>query len=525
MTAKRTIVYKSPGPVTRAFGKSQAFVKGIKGPIGSGKSTRCVTNLIKNAEGQQPCPDSGPRPGVVMRRTAIIRNTYPELRTTTMKTWFQWMPQEAGKWIDQGPPSHTIKRFDREGHVTFEWEVIFVALDTPADVAKLLSMELSDAWINEAREVPKAILDGLTGRVGRYPARLNDANGVQIYGCHMPQILMDTNPPDTDHWWHALAERDTSTEHARQVIESMDAAERALRDLGSLAPNQALIEFFSQPGGLDPNAENIQNLDGGIAYYIKASAGKDMDWIKVYVNGEYGFVSDGKAVYPEYRDGIHCRPFELLSRTPIWIGLDFGLTPAAVFAQRTPLGQWLKHSELVTDGLGAIRFADLLHATLQERYRNLPIGAITGDPAGEQRQAGHEDEGTYFDILKARGIVAQPAPTNDPTKRREAVAFYMNQLVDGEPAMLVHPNCKVLRKAYQGGYCYRRVQVSGQDRYRDKPDKNLFSHVADADQYCVLGAGEDRTILKRDASISRANTPPGVPGIPQREPPRFAITD
>jgi hypothetical protein len=203
-------------------------------------------------------PEGWRAPGVVMRRTAIIRNTYPELRTTTMKTWFQWMPKEAGKWVDQGPPSHTIRKYDREGAVIFEWEVIFVALDTPADVAKLLSMELSDAWINEAREVPKAILDGLTGRVGRYPAKRDG-------GCHQAQILMDTNPPDTDHWWHALAERDTTTERARQVVASMDRAESELRRLGLLGRRPAAHQFFSQPGGLDANAaENIDNLDGGV---------------------------------------------------------------------------------------------------------------------------------------------------------------------------------------------------------------------------------------------------------------------
>lgn len=510
---ERTVIYRPPGPVARAYLRSQAFIAGIRGPIGSGKSTASVMKLIKNAQKQRPGPD-----GIVRRRTAIIRNTYPELRTTTMKTWFQWMPQEVGRWVDQGPPQHTIRKYDTDGRLTFEWEVIFVALDTPKDVAKLLSMELSDAWINEAREVPKAILDGLTGRVGRYPAKRDG-------GCQSPQILMDTNPPDTDHWWHALAERDTGNEKARQVVQSMDEAEEALRALGVLGATQPLITFFAQPGGRDAKAENLENLDGGVAYYVRASAGKDRDWIKVYVDGEYGFVSDGRPVYPEYRDNLHCKPFELLQRTPIWIGLDFGLTPAAVFGQKTPAGRWLKHSELVTDGFGAIRFADLLHATIQSRYPNLPIGAITGDPAGDQRQAGDSEESTYFDILKARGVVAQPASTNDPTKRREPVAFYMTTLIDGEPGMLVHPQCQVLRKAYQGGYCFRRIQVSGEERYRDVPDKNMFSHVADADQYLMLGAGEDRTIMRRDPSIARANAPVQHPGGRTSGPPRFAIMD
>lgn len=515
--APREIRYKAPGPITKAFGASPAFIVGIKGPIGSGKSTRCVTKLIKNAEGQQPCPSTGARPGVILRRTAIIRNTYPELRTTTMKTWFQWMPKESGKWIDQGPPTHTIRKFDRDSNVTFEWEVIFVALDTPADVAKLLSMELSDAWINEAREVPKAILDGLTGRVGRYPA-LRDG------GCHQPQILMDTNPPDSDHWWYQLAERDTTSERGRQVVESMDRAESELRRIGVLGTDQPLIQFFAQPGGLDPLAENVHNLDGGIAYYIKASAGKAGDWVRVYVNGEYGFVSDGRPIYPEYRDGLHCKEFGLIERMPIYVGLDFGLTPAAVFGQKTPVGRWLKHSELVTDGFGAIRFGDLLHATLQERYHGFPIAGIFGDPSGDARQQGDKDESTYFEILKARGVHAQPAPTNDFTKRREAAAFYMTQLIDGEPGMLVHPQARVLRKAFQGGYCFRRIQVGGAERYRDVPDKNEYSHVAEADQYMMLGAGEDRTIMRRDASIVRANASK-YPGSRESGPPRFAIMD
>ena len=42
---------------------------------------------------------------------------------------------------------------------------------------KLLSLELTGAWINEAREVPKAILEGLTGRVGRYPKKEGGKGG------------------------------------------------------------------------------------------------------------------------------------------------------------------------------------------------------------------------------------------------------------------------------------------------------------------------------------------------------------
>jgi hypothetical protein len=38
------------------------------------------------------------------------------------------------------------------------------------------------------------------------------------------------------------------------------------------------------------------------------------------------------------------------------------------------------------------------------------------------------------------------------------------------------------------------MEVSG-ERYADKPDKNMFSHVHDAAQYLFLGAGEGRALM------------------------------
>lgn len=476
----RAVHWHPPGPVGRAFMLSDAFVAGIMGPIGSGKSTCCVMKLIRSAQKQKPLRDGWRR-----RRTAIIRNTYPELKTTTIKTWHQWVPASTGHWRDSGPPTHRIV----DEAAKLDWEIIFIALDRPEDVRKLLSLELSDAWINEARSVPKAILDGLTGRVGRFPPRDGD------FGCTDPQILMDTNPPDTDHWWYVLAERDTSTERNRLLHTTMDEIEEQLHMQGALRPDQRLFEFFRQPGGRDDGAENVENLTPG--YYLKAMAGKDEQWVRVYVDGDYGFVLDGKAVYPEYRDSVHCRSdgFKAIERIPLLIGMDFGLTPAAVFAQLMPNGQWRKHSELVTDNMGIIRFAQEVKRHIAKHYQGLRIQAITGDPAGNAR---NDDERTTFDLLHANGVEARPARTNAPTLRIEAVRDPMKRFIDGEPGMIINGLlCPTLRKGYAGGYNYRRIQVSGDERYQDEPNKNLFSHVCDADQYCVIGGGEGKAIMAR----------------------------
>jgi len=41
----------------------------------------------------------------------------------------------------------------------------------------------------------------------------------------------------------------------------------------------------------------------------------------------------------------------------------------------------------------------------------------------------------------------------------------------------------MLRKGFNGKYCYERLRVVGQDKYKDVPEKNEFSHVHDAKQY------------------------------------------
>lgn len=474
-----SVVYNPPGPVAANFLKSDAFVTGLIGPIGSGKSVAAVMKLLLIAKRQPKSPVDGRRHS----RFAIIRNTYPELKTTTVKTWHDWVPQETGRWQSEGPPTHRIQ--DDEHDV----EVLFVALDRPQDVRKLLSMELTAAWINEAREIPKAILDGLTGRVGRFPSSRDG-------GCANPQIIMDTNPPDSDHWWYRLAEEDTP--------------------IG--------WEFFRQPGGFHADAENLNYVNQteetaalplddpariaqGRLYYERTQHGKSQDWIKVYMHGEYGYVQDGKPMYPEYVDSLHCQEFELDTKYGLYVGVDWGLTPAALIGQKLPMGQWRWRHELVSEHMGAKQFGELL---LGPKIRELQakgfyFEGMTGDPAGEAGSQA-DSELTPFLILQKQGIPITPAPTNDPTIRREAVATPLTRMIDGHPGLVIHPDCRMTRKGMQGGYCLRRVQVVGDEKFKDKPDKNVFSHVCEAGQYLMLGAGEGKEVIRKKRHGARHAT-------------------
>jgi len=475
------------GPTISDFMRDDSFVVGVMGPIGSGKTTAGMMKGLAISYAQKPDALGRRR-----SRGAIIRNTYPELTTTSIKSWHEWVPITEGKWIAEGPPRHILN-----GKDGLQIEVMFLALDRPEDVRKVLSMDLTWAFVNEAREVPKAVIDGLTGRVGRFPSPRDG-------GCVSPQIIMDTNPPDSDHWWYILAERDSSTPRGKEIIDSIEASEAELRGHGVLTPSQHLFSFHRQPGGRTPRAENLHNLPA--AYYTKAAAGKTKDWIKVYVDGEYGFVQDGKPCYPEYVDSTHCRAFELFPYLPLTIGLDFGLTPAATIGQELPNGRHVVRHEIVTERMGATALALELKRFLGRFYPDrdqFPIGCITGDPSGS---AGGNDERAVFDILKANQVQASPASTNDFTVRREAVGTAFNRLIDGQPGLLIHPDCRVLRKACQGGYHFSRVKVVGDERWHDRPHKNHFSHVAEALQYQLLGSGAERElrVLKSEPKVKPA---------------------
>ena len=72
----------------------------------------------------------------------------------------------------------------------------------------------------------------------------------------------------------------------------------------------------------------------------------------------------------------------------------------------------------------------------------------------------------------------------------------MNRLIEGKPGILIDKKCQRLRKALSGGYHFKRVQISGGERYRDTPNKNEHSHVGDAYMYLVLLGGEHRQLTR-----------------------------
>jgi hypothetical protein len=443
-------------PVLAQFlGDNKHRIQGVMGPFGSGKSSACVAKLLKIAHEQKPGRD-----GIRRSRFAIVRNTYGQLQDTTIRTVHQWLPPGTfGKW-NATEHNFTITAFN--GVITEWW---FRALDREDHVKKLLSLELTGAWVNEAREVPKSIIDGLDGRCGRFPS-MKDGVPATWDG-----IIMDTNPPDEDSWWFEMFElkRPPNAWLYKQPP-------AVLVDIGDDG------EYIFK--GTNPKAENLNNLKAG--YYENLVQGKSRDYVKVYVLNEYGFSLDGRPVFPEYKDAIHFSPniTEPIEGLPVMRGWDFGRTPACVFLQRDPLGHINVFDEMYQEDTGIDQFSDRVVQYCNTRYPRFRFEDI-GDPAGAMK--GQNDEKTAFGILAAKKILIRPGlqKFSGPVGRHEAVRKGLTTLLDGKPMLRVGPKAKLVRKGFMGGYQYRRLKTPGTERFADVPDKNQFSHPHDALQYAM----------------------------------------
>ena len=300
-------------PVLSEFHDSDAFICAVQGPFGSGKSTASIYKLWYNAIEQPPAPN-----GTRYRRTAVVRNTYSQLQSTTIQTFSRWIPEEKFPVIGQAPIECVVDIALGDG-TRLKWTVWFLALDKPADLVKVKSLDISDVWINEAIEVPMEMIDALTGRVGRYPDK-------KLGGCDNPQVIIDTNPGEDDARLYTLLEG--------MDEELVKKLEEKLTEYGRPRP---LIQFFKQPGALilegkdykpNPAAENVDNINGGYGYYYRQVVGKSQTWINKFILGLYGANEDGKPVYGnDYDDERHYskEKIEPVEGVPICCSFDFGL--------------------------------------------------------------------------------------------------------------------------------------------------------------------------------------------------------
>lgn len=439
-----------------------SFVRVIMGPYGSGKSTWAAAEIVRRAC-SVPIWYAGRR----RSRWAIVRNTSGELQSTTLATWLSWF-EDLGDIRKRQKPILTYEHSFNDGHGIVELELLFIALDRPEDVRKIKSLELTGCYINELSEVPKAALAHMKGRVNRYPSKAF---------CKDPYwsgIIADTNPPEDDHWIFKDFEENAYMGHV----------------------------LFKQPPGLlknedgkwvrNPDADNFKHLPDD--YYEKLAEGQSKEFVKVFCLGEYGTVGFGKRVYPEFNSDFHAvDSLSAIQGQEIRISWDYGLTPACVVKQLSPRGQLLILKEYVSDGMGIRTFAEsVVIPALAKDFPYCKVGFSVGDPAGNNRSEIFE-EMSCIGELNSLGIPTISAKTNVIDPRIASVRFFLNRMVDGKPALILDKkNCPILYKGFVKKYVFDRLAVSGEERYRDKPTKNMYSHAMNALEYGCLELASDQ---------------------------------
>jgi hypothetical protein len=444
--------------VARCNGK--IFVTG-----NSGKTTGLFFKLAYMASLQEPSKD-----GIRRTKAVIVRNTMPQLKDTTLASWGYWFKDgEAGKW------NATDKTFLlRFGNV--ECEVLFRPLDTPDDVARVLSLEVNFAILDEFVQIHKEIVEALSARLGRY--KLPDGTKPTVWG-----MWGSSNPSTEDNWWYDYL-HDPATTKRMRVFDD-EGAQIAYDEMTQArADDERNVHYYVQPSGLSEAAENLENLPGGRLYYENQIKGKPTAWVKQFVEAEWGFSISGKPVVGSFNPDLHIAKKQLIynPQLPLVAGLDPGLAGSAlIFGQRTHHGVLNVLGECIQVGYGAKRLADeIIRPYVRERFPNAQL-ILAPDPAANNRT--QTDERTVVTILKQFWPCVTESNNRLPL-RLEAIEHFTTRLTDmGQPTLQIDPKaCPILVRALKGGWRYEMNTNKNVVRGAD-PEKNQYSHPGDGFGY------------------------------------------
>lgn len=485
-------------PTMEGFMLSDSYVRVLAGPIGGGKSVCCAHELMRWACAQAPNAN-----GLRKTRFLIVRNTADQLKMTTKKTIDDWFPPGVygGYKVTEKTYDFHLKLPDGT-EVRTEW--MLVALDTPEDVRKALSLEATGLWGNECRELHPEVVDGLLMRVNRFPS-MKDGGPTRA------GAIFDTNMPGEDSWWQQKMDAPPKNWSIHVQPEAVLPVDEWIEKYGE-DPDDAICgtDTEGQRYAVDPAHDNYDYL--AKTYYPNTMEGKTEDFINVYLRCRYGRNLGGMPVYDKtFRPAKHVAKNRLVplrsDNYPLCIGLDFGRTPAAVIGQLTPRGKVHVLSEVIGENMGIQTFVStLLKPHLFEKYAGIPC-FVAPDPAGWQKtQVG---ETSPVDVLIKEGFKVVRPPTNDPAMRIEAVETLLGQSADAEPRFQIDPvGCPTLVKGFKSGYKWK-VNKQGDMQADSSPMKNAFSHPHDGLQYlaCVIDSSIIGTIMRRKNTKASAKAP------------------
>jgi hypothetical protein len=224
----------------------------------------------------------------------------------------------------------------------------------------------------------------------------------------------------------------------------------------------------------------------------------------------------GMAVFPTYDDSTHSADYIDMQEPGDWLyfgGWDCGqtLSPAFVLKRVNAATGRVQavHERMSIGGESMDEFAPKVKSDLEELLGPEKFKEVKhyADATVETRNGSNKR--TARDEAREFGMDLHPI-SNVWEGRKSAVTWLLGHTTTAEETGFVisRKACPILRKGFQGAYKYKLSasgDMKGPGAVILKPDKNSYSHMADANQYVDVAI---RALLSRDipqGSIKRGS--------------------
>jgi len=364
---------------------------------------------------------------------ALIRDTWENMRDTTMQEFFKWFPDGVMGKLVKSEKKFTWTASGMTGSVTF------MGMDDEKDAHKLQSREFGMFGIDEPS--PAAGTGGIQAMIFETALTRLRQPGMQWYAAKLAQ-----NNPDESHWTY-----------------------RKFIDPGT----KGYSHFQTQ------KPENEKNLPPG---YYKEMA-KDLsgrpDLQRRFVEGQFGYQQMGVAVTPRFNEDVHVSSgLEPIPGCELVLSWDGGLTPVCTFHQISPSGIWYILDCLIEADGGVYQLIeDQVYTLLETRYGNFKGNwRHVGDPTLKNREQSNSKYSAARVIREKLGGRFTPGPIDilsgtDPLNKR------IGLLGPGGQGMMQidRDRAKPVWHALRGGWHYPKHAggVVGSSPIKNHPESDV----------------------------------------------------
>jgi hypothetical protein len=380
----------------------------------------------------------------------MIRDTFENMRRTTMQEFFFWFPE--GVW---GNYIAGEKKFVwNTARTGLQGVVYFMGTEDENDASKIASMPLAGVAIDEpspaagaSSGVSEFIFDTAFAQL-RQP-------GMSWYAAKLAQ-----NNPDESHWTY-----------------------RRFWDPGTPGVHGAALPPLQESGfraWQTREPENLKHVPTGYYERLERTWQHRQDLLRRFVHGKHGYQQVGRPVTPQWKDDLHLNEhLEAVKGVPLQILYDGGLNPTAVITQVTPSGNWLVLESFVGEGIGMYELIrDVLKPALTSRYRGFQYRHI-GDPDLKRREQSSANQSASRVITKELGGGFVPGPVRIP-ERIDPLQMVLARVRNGRGIVQVdRRTAKEVWHALRGGWHWHITRTGTVGEIK----KNIHSHPGDCMGY------------------------------------------